>query len=81
MIELHINDMRKAKDWTKKELGQRTKINENRIMSLCHSLAKSVKLDELEALCEVFNCQPGDLIVYKCQTRSNDVPRQNNPKQ
>ena len=81
MIELHINDMRKAKDWTKKELGQRTKINENRIMSLCHSLAKSVKLDELEALCEVFNCQPGDLIVFKSQTRSADLPRQNNPKQ
>ena len=81
MIELHINDMRKAKDWTKKELGQRTKINENRIMSLCHSLAKSVKFDELEALCEAFNCQPGDLIVFKSQTKSADLPRQNNPKQ
>jgi putative transcriptional regulator len=79
MIELHINDMRKAKDWTKKELGQRTEINENRIMSLCHSLAKSIKLDELEALCEVFNCQPGDLIEYKDPTRT-DLSRQNNPR-
>ena len=81
MIELHINDMRKARDWTKKELGQRTNINENRIMSLCHSLAKSVKFDELEALCKAFSCQPGDLIVFKSQTRSADLPRQNNPKQ
>ncbi len=81
MIELHINDMRKAKDWTKKELGQRTQINENRIMSLCHSLAKSVKLDEIEALCEAFNCQPGDLIEYKVSPGRKDLSRRNNPKQ
>lgn len=81
MIELHINDMRKAKDWTKKELGQRTQINENRIMSLCHSLAKSVKLDEIEALCEAFNCQPGDLIEYKVSSGRKDLSRRNNPKQ
>jgi putative transcriptional regulator len=47
-----------------KELSERVGITEANLSILKNNKAKAIRFSTLEALCEVLECQPGDLMVY-----------------
>jgi putative transcriptional regulator len=47
-----------------KELSERVGITEANLSILKNNKAKAIRFSTLEALCEVLECQPADLMVY-----------------
>lgn len=47
------------------ELSARVGITEANLSILKTGKAKAIRFSTLEALCEVLECQPGDLLEYK----------------
>lgn len=48
-----------------KELAQRLGITEANLSILKTGKARAVRFSTLEALCEILECQPGDILEYK----------------
>ena len=65
MIRIHLRELMAKKDWTQRDVSRRTGLRPNLVMELYHGLVKSIKPSTLDALCELFNCQPGDLMTYE----------------
>jgi len=47
------------------ELSEKVGITLANLSILKSGKAKAIRFSTLEAICEVLDCQPGDLIVYK----------------
>jgi len=47
------------------ELSERVGITLANLSILKSGKAKAIRFSTLEAICEVLDCQPGDLIMYK----------------
>ena len=47
------------------ELAEKVGITLANLSILKSGKAKAIRFSTLEAICEVLDCQPGDLIVYK----------------
>lgn len=47
------------------ELSERVGITMANLSILKNGKAKAVRLSTLEAICEVLDCQPGDILEYK----------------
>ena len=45
------------------QVAQGSGVRQNTISAIYHSQMKRVDIDQLEALCAFFDCQPGDLFV------------------
>lgn len=50
---------------TLKEVSKATDISENRLVSYRKNRASAIKLETIAALCEYFNCTPGDLLILE----------------
>jgi putative transcriptional regulator len=48
-----------------KTLAQEVGITEQNLSILKNNKAKAIRFSTLDKLCEVLECQPGDIIVYK----------------
>ena len=48
-----------------KELAERLGITEANLSILKTGKAKAVRFSTLEAICEILECQPGDLLEYR----------------
>ncbi len=48
-----------------KELAERLGITEANLSILKTGKARAVRFSTLEALCEILECQPGDILEYK----------------
>ena len=46
------------------ELAERVNITEANLSILKNNKAKAIRFSTLEALCEVLECQPGDLLEF-----------------
>lgn len=64
MIEINLDVMMAKRKISLKELSERVGITEANLSILKNNKAKAVRFSTLEALCEVLECQPGDLMVY-----------------
>lgn len=51
-----------------RELAQRIGITEPNLSLLKSGKVKGVRFDTLEKICEVLDCQPGDLLAYTPDT-------------
>ncbi len=64
-MKLHILEMLKAKEkskyWLYKQMGMSYQ-NFNRMVN---NETKSIKFDNLEALCQILECTPNDLFDFK----------------
>lgn len=49
------------------ELSARVGITEANLSILKTGKAKAIRFSTLEALCEILECQPGDLLEYKAE--------------
>lgn len=65
MIEINLDVMMVRRKISLKELSERVGITEANLSILKNNKAKAIRFSTLEALCEVLECQPGDLMIYK----------------
>ena len=49
---------------TKKALAEKTGIRPNTVSALWLGTVKRIEIAQMEKLCKIFNCQPGDLFEY-----------------
>ena len=62
IIELDV--MLARRKMRSKELAERIGITEQNVSLLKSGKVKGVRFDTLEKICEVLDCQPGDILVY-----------------
>lgn len=63
MIRIHVSEWLGKKKMTQKELAELTGIRPATISALYHETAKRIEIDQIEKICEVFDCEPGELIT------------------
>jgi putative transcriptional regulator len=59
-----FEQMAKSGIKTRRELAQRVGLTESNISRIVSGQVKAIRLDTLESLCKVLDCQPGDLFEY-----------------
>lgn len=65
MIEINLDVMMAKRKISLKELSERVGITEANLSILKNNKAKAIRFSTLEALCEVLECQPADILTHK----------------
>ena len=65
MIEVTLNFMLLKRKMSSKELAEKVGITPANLSILKTRKVHGVRFDTLSKICEVLDCQPGDLLVYK----------------
>ena len=61
MIKSRIKVVLAIREMTQKQLAERTGIRPPTISALCLGTAKHIPVEALDKICDVLQCQPGDL--------------------
>lgn len=69
-IVVHLDVMLAKRKMRSRELAERVGITEQNISLLKSGKVRGVRFDTLELICQVLECQPGDLLEY----RAGDEP-------
>ena len=64
MIIINLDVMMAKRKMSLNELSEKVGITLANLSILKNNKAKAIRFSTLEALCEVLECQPGDLMVY-----------------
>ncbi|BFQ96503.1 helix-turn-helix domain-containing protein [Enterococcus cecorum] len=64
MIEIHLDQYLKKHQMTLTQLSEAVDITIANLSILKSGKAKAIRFSTLEKICEVLECQPGDLISY-----------------
>jgi len=64
-VKIKVSDLLGKHKMTQKELADKTGIRPATISALYHETIKRIEIEQIEKLCEVFNCQPGDIFSYE----------------
>ncbi|XID90466.1 helix-turn-helix domain-containing protein [Paenibacillaceae bacterium WGS1546] len=64
MIKIKVSDMLGKYKMTQKELSEKTGIRPATLSAYYRETIKEIGKEHLNALCRVFNCQPGDILEY-----------------
>ncbi|MFN8127020.1 MAG: helix-turn-helix transcriptional regulator [Candidatus Nanopelagicales bacterium] len=64
MIRCHLDDLLAERDLTLVELSQRVGVTQVNLSILKNNRAKAIRFSTLMALCDVLDCQPGDLFTF-----------------
>ncbi|MCE2841566.1 MAG: helix-turn-helix domain-containing protein [Novosphingobium sp.] len=64
-IVIKLDDLLHQRRMTLTDLAQRVDITLANLSILKTGKAKAIRFSTLEAICEVLECQPGDLIGYR----------------
>lgn len=65
MIEVNLDVMLARRKMSSGELAEKIGITQANLSILKTGKAKAVRFSTLEAICEVLDCQPGDILEYK----------------
>jgi putative transcriptional regulator len=65
MIVVNLDVMLARRKMRSKELAERIGITEANLSLLKSGKVKGVRFETLERICDVLNCQPGDLLEYR----------------
>jgi putative transcriptional regulator len=68
IIELDV--MLARRKMRSKELAERIGITEQNVSLLKSGKVKGVRFETLEKICEVLDCQPGDILLYEPEKNS-----------
>ena len=52
------------REMTQKELADKTGIRPPTISAICTGTSKDLPVDVLDRICDVLDCQPGDIVEY-----------------
>jgi putative transcriptional regulator len=78
-IIVNLDVMLAKRKMRSRDLAQQIGIAEQNVSLLKSGKVKGVRFDTLEKICEVLNCQPGDILEYRPDepegTLTNDAPR------
>jgi len=64
-IVVHLDVMLARRKMRSRELAEHVGITEQNISLLKSGKVRGVRFDTLEAICQVLQCQPGDLLEYR----------------
>jgi len=64
MIKFKVKVMLAMREMTQKELAEKTGIRPPTISAICTGTIKHLPVDVLDRICDVLNCQPGDIVEY-----------------
>ena len=65
MIRIDLDVMLARRKMSLTELSQRVGIIIANLSILKNGRARAVRLETLDAICRVLDCQPGDILVYE----------------
>lgn len=65
MIIVNLDVMLARRKMRSKELAERIGITEANLSLLKSGKVKGVRFETLERICDVLNCQPGDLLEFR----------------
>ncbi len=71
-IEVHLEDVLKARGMTSKELCRRVGITEANLSILRSGKAKGVRFGTLNRICYYLNCDVGDILRFDGELEEND---------
>ena len=63
MVRVNIEALLEKKGKTRYWLAKQTGMSHQNITKMAHNQAKGIRLETLEALCQVLDCTPNDLFV------------------
>lgn len=72
MIMINLDVMLAKRKMSVTELSEKVGITISNISILKNNKAKAIRLDTLNNICEVLQCQPGDIIEYISDGEDND---------
>jgi putative transcriptional regulator len=64
-IIVNLDVMLAKRKMRSKELAERIGITEQNVSLLKSGKVKGIRFDTLEKICEVLQCQPGDILVFE----------------
>jgi putative transcriptional regulator len=64
-IEVHLDRLLSDRGMTVTELAQRVGVTNVNLSVLKNGRAKAIRFTTLTRICEVLQCQPGDLLSYR----------------
>ena len=64
MVKFKVKVMLAMREMTQKELAEKTGIRPPTISAICTGTIKHLPVDVLDRLCDVLDCQPGDIIEF-----------------
>ena len=64
-IVINLDVMMAKRKMRLKELSEQVGFSEQNLSILKNGKAKAIRFSTLEKICEVLECQPGDIIVYQ----------------
>jgi putative transcriptional regulator len=71
-IVVELDVMLARRKMRSKELAERIGLSEQQVSMLRSGRARGVRFDTLARICEVLECQPGDLLVHRAGGPSQD---------
>lgn len=79
MIIVNLDIMMAKRKMSLTELAQRIDITPANLSILKTGKAKAVRFSTLEQICQVLNCQPGDILEFRPEeTDTTDETKENN---
>lgn len=69
-IVVNLDVMLARRKMRSKELAERIGITEQNVSLLKSGKVKGVRFETLEKICEVLDCQPGDILEYRADDQS-----------
>ena len=64
MIKFKVKVMLAMREMTQKELAEKSGIRPPTISAICTGTIKHLPVDVLDRVCDVLDCQPGDIVEY-----------------
>ena len=64
MIKFRLKVLLAMNEMTQMQLSEKTGVRQPTISAICTGSAKHLPVDVLNKICEVLNCQPGDIMEY-----------------
>ncbi|WP_363349638.1 helix-turn-helix transcriptional regulator [Methylocystis echinoides] len=71
-IIVNLDVMLAKRKMRSRDLAQQIGIAEQNVSLLKSGKVKGVRFDTLEKICEVLNCQPGDLLEFRPDENASD---------
>jgi putative transcriptional regulator len=74
MIAVKLDDLLHDRRMTLTELAERIDITLANLSILKTGKARAIRFSTLAAICDVLACQPGDLLSYQADARTQEAP-------
>lgn len=68
-VTVHLDELLSARGMTLTELAERVGVTVVNLSVLKNGRAKAIRFSTLSKLCDVLDCQPGDLLGHRPETR------------